>query len=277
MSGRYRGDDRTVRGAVTHDADGTDAGAGDGDDVRFANVESPVVELVSEPGRSRRAAAAPQTAGAIIEDALADLLTLAMRTTGAVVSASARTTARTAGRAVSFAADTPPGRIAKRSAKTLLASNAGRAGDAVVSAGETLEEQMNKFLGFLVPAVIDAVDPQVLIDKVDMNALLERVDVDRLLGNVDIDALIGRVDVEALMERVDVDAIVDRVDVNAIVDRANIGDIVAQSTQQVAGSTLDVARRQIVGLDVILLGVFDRLLRRDPATMQPGPEKLVGS
>jgi uncharacterized RDD family membrane protein YckC len=51
--------------------------------------------------------------------------------------------------------------------------------------------------------------------------------------------------------------------------------LVAQSTSQVAGSTLDIARRQAVGLDTLIMGLVDRLLGREPSAQPLGPPGLV--
>ena len=134
-----------------------------------------------------------------------------------------------------------------------------------------------------VNAVLDRVEVDELLDRVDLDRLLDRVDVDALLDRVDIDALLDRVDVNRLMARVDVDAIIDRVDVDrlmaridveGIVNRAGIGDVVKESTGALAGSTIDVARRQIVALDSIVGRTIYRLTRRDPSDRPVAPEGL---
>lgn len=123
--------------------------------------------------------------------------------------------------------------------------------------------------------LLDRVDVDRLLDRVDVNRLLDGVDVDRLLDGVDVDRLLDGVDVNRLLDRVDVNRIVDRVDVQAVTKRANVGGLVAQSTSHVAGSTLDIARRQAVGLDTLIMGLVDRLLGRDPAAQPLGPSGLV--
>ena len=141
-------------------------------------------------------------------------------------------------------------------------------------------------------AVVDIVDPDAIIDQVDVNALMERVDVNTLLDRVDpqvlldhvdvnalmdrvdVDALLDRVDVDALMSRVDIDALLDRVDVKELTDRAGIPDIVRESTGALAGSALDVIRRQIVAVDQIVERTVYRLIRRDPSTRPVAPPAL---
>jgi len=119
------------------------------------------------------------------------------------------------------------------------------------------------------------IDVNQLLDRVDVDRLLDRVDVNRLLDGVDVDRLLDGIDVNRLLDGVDVNRLVERVDVQAVTMRANVGGLVAQSTSRVAGSTLDVARRQAVGLDTLLMGLVDRLLGRDPAEQPLGPPELV--
>ena len=127
----------------------------------------------------------------------------------------------------------------------------------------------------LINAMLERVDVNDLLDRVDVNRLLDRIDLDRLLERVDVDALMARVDVNALTHRVDVDALVSRVDVEALTKKAKVGELVARGTTQVAGSTLDVARRQAVGLDTLIMRFVNQLLRRPPGSKPLGPPELV--
>jgi hypothetical protein len=43
----------------------------------------------------------------------------------------------------------------------------------------------------------------------------------------------------------------------------------------VATGTLDLFRRQIVGIDAVIIRVVNRLLGRDPDTLPEGPANLV--
>lgn len=135
-----------------------------------------------------------------------------------------------------------------------------------------------------VDALIERVDVDALLARVDVDALLARVDVDALLARVDVDALLARVvvndllarvDVDALLERADVDGLVARVDVNAVARRARIGELVAESSSDVAGSALDLGRRQAVALDTLLARSINRVLGRDSSTMPEGPPTLI--
>lgn len=133
-----------------------------------------------------------------------------------------------------------------------------------------------------VDALLERVDVNALLDRVDTTRLLDRVDVDRLLEQVDVDRLLDRVDVDRLAARIDVERLLAGVDLEAIVRRSGIPDIVAESTGRVAGSALDLARRQLVGLDVLVDSVVDRvvdlvlvrLLRRGGLERRNGPPAL---
>ncbi|HSK92173.1 MAG TPA: RDD family protein [Euzebyales bacterium] len=127
-----------------------------------------------------------------------------------------------------------------------------------------------------VNAVLDRVDVNALLDRVDPDRLLDRVDVNALLDRVDVNALLDRVDPDRLLDRVDVDALMDRVDVERVVQRAGIPDIVAESTTSVAGSALDMLRRQLLALDVVLTRGVMRVLGRDDASLPAGPASLAG-
>lgn len=112
---------------------------------------------------------------------------------------------------------------------------------------------VGRLTGSMTDKVLDAVDPDTVLDHIDVNALLERVDVDRLLERVDVDRLLDRVDVDRLLARADVEA---------LVRRSGVPDIVAASTGRFAGSALDIARRQILVVDVLVGQIIDTILRR---------------
>jgi uncharacterized RDD family membrane protein YckC len=103
---------------------------------------------------------------------------------------------------------------------------------------------------------------------------MQRVDVNALLERVDMNALLDRVDVDQLMARVDVDALMDRIDVEELVRRSGIPDVVKESTSALAGSALDVIRRQLVALDSIVGRPFYRLTGRDPAERPVAPDGI---
>jgi uncharacterized RDD family membrane protein YckC len=143
---------------------------------------------------------------------------------------------------------------------------------------------LGRLTGGLTERVVTTVDPDMVLAHVDVDAVLQRVDVDAALARVDVNALLDRVDVNALLDRVDVDRLMSRVDVDALlarvdleaaVRRSGVPDIVQESTGRMAGSALDLARRQLVGVDAILDRVVDRLLRRDPAGRPQTPPLLA--
>jgi hypothetical protein len=144
--------------------------------------------------------------------------------------------------------------------------------------------QVSRVVGAVVPPVVDSIDVQALIEEVDLNELLDRIDMDALLERVDVEGLVARIDVNALLEDVDLNALLDGIDIDALLDRidlealmrkARIGDLVAESTGQVAGSALDLGRRQVVGLDVMIMRAINRIMRRSPDELPAGPPLLV--
>ena len=175
------------------------------------------------------------------------------------------------------AAATPNGDPQKRDG--LLSRLASQATGAVVDIvdPEKIVEQID------VNALMERVDINELLDRVDVNELMERVDVNELLSRVDVDELMDRVDVNKLLDRVDVNHLMDRIDVNhlmdrvdvkALTDRAGIPEIVQKSTEQLAGSAMDVVRRQIVSLDQIVGRFTYKLVGRDPQTRPDAPPAL---
>ena len=178
------------------------------------------------------------------------------------------------------AASTPYGDPQKRDG--FLSRLASQATGAVVDIvdPEKIVEQLD------VNALMDRVDVNDLLDRVDVNDLMDRVDVNELLGRVDVNELMDRVDVNQLLDRVDVNHLMDRIDVNhlmdrvdvkSLTDRAGIPDIVAESTGALAGSAMDVVRRQIVSLDQIIGQFTYQVTGRDPRTRPVAPPLLEGS
>jgi uncharacterized RDD family membrane protein YckC len=128
--------------------------------------------------------------------------------------------------------------------------------------------------GIDVDALMARVDVEALLDRIDVNALLDRVDVNALLDRVDVEALLERVDVDRLMDRVDVDRLLERADIEGIVRRSGVPDIVRESTEALAGSALDVVRRQLVSVDVILSRMAYRLTGRSNVRRPPAPPAI---
>lgn len=128
-----------------------------------------------------------------------------------------------------------------------------------------------------VDALLARVAVDDVLDRVDVDRLLDRVDVDRLLARVDLEALLARVDLDDLLGRVDLDRLLAHVDVELLVRRAGIPELIADSTGQAANSALDLARRQLVAVDVATMRLVQRLLSRDPGALPPGPPLLLAN
>ena len=118
--------------------------------------------------------------------------------------------------------------------------------------------RLSRLAGAVTGRVVETIDPDTVIAHIDVDRVLDRIDVDKMLDRVSADHLLDRIDVNVLMDRVDVnrlvahvdfDSILETVDLEAAVRRAGVPEIVAESTGPVAGSALDLARRQIAGLD----------------------------
>jgi uncharacterized RDD family membrane protein YckC len=149
---------------------------------------------------------------------------------------------------------------------------------------------IDRVFGAVVPRAVDAIDIDDVIGQVDMDGVLARIDMDALLQRVDIDSIIQRVDIDALIQRVDVqgiidkvdldaligrldvDALIGRVDIAAVVQRAGIDDIVSNASRGVIARMLDLVRRQLVGLDAVLIGAANKVFRRpsEQATIRDG-------
>jgi uncharacterized RDD family membrane protein YckC len=110
--------------------------------------------------------------------------------------------------------------------------------------------------------LLTRVDLDTVLARVDVNTLLDRLDVNAVVARVDAEALMQRVDVDALMGRIDLDAVLARVDVESLVQRANIDAIVRDASRGVFSTSIDLVRRQLVGLDQITSSLVNRVLRR---------------
>jgi len=128
--------------------------------------------------------------------------------------------------------------------------------------------------GVDIDALMERIDVGALLDRVDINALLDRVDINALLDRVDVGALLDRVDIDQLMDRVDVDRLLERADIEGIVRRSGVPDIVRESTGALAGSALDVLRRQLVSIDVIGSRTIYRLTGRSNVKRPAAPPAI---
>ena len=124
--------------------------------------------------------------------------------------------------------------------------------------------------------VVETIHPDIILDHVDVDAIVRRIDVNNVVQRIDMDALLDRVDIGLLLDRVDVERVLSRIDLEAVVRRSGVPEIVAQSTGQMAGSALDVGRRQLVGLDALIERLADRLFRRTRTDESTRPQLLRG-
>lgn len=132
--------------------------------------------------------------------------------------------------------------------------------------------------------VLARIDPNTILERVDLGRVIARLDLDDVLRRVDVDAIVRRVDVDAIVERVDiasivarvdVDQIVDRVDVPRIVERVNVARVATSTATTMTSSALDLVRRQVARLDVLLASFVRRVFRRRaPTALVPGETVL---
>jgi uncharacterized RDD family membrane protein YckC len=119
--------------------------------------------------------------------------------------------------------------------------------------------------------VLKEVDLDALVARLDLDALLEHLDVDQLMSRIDLDSVLDRVDLDPVLAKLDLNALLERVDVAALAKRAGIDEIVSDATRGVFGRMLDLVRRQVVALDLVLIGTVNHLFRR------PNQEREVRS
>src|SRR6478736_4546808 len=163
---------------------------------------------------------------------------------------------------------------------------------------------LHRITGGVTERVVGVIDPDIVLDQVDVDALVSRIDADALVARIDMNALLARVDLNALLARVEPDVLLDRIDMNALLDRVDLNallskvdiealladvdleglvrrsgvpQLVAESTNQLAGSAIDLVRRQLVALDVIIDRFLCRLMRRDPDAQPVGPPLLLAT
>ena len=126
---------------------------------------------------------------------------------------------------------------------------------------------LDRVLGAIVPRAVDALD---------IDGVISQVDINQLVAEVDIDAIIKRVDIDAIMARVDIDALMARVDIDSIMQRAHIDSIVSNASRGVFAKLIDSARRLIVGLDLLIIGVTSRVFHRDEQQQPIGDASVTG-
>lgn len=150
---------------------------------------------------------------------------------------------------------------------------------------ETATELVQAVAYEVTPMVVGALDVNGVVERVDIQAIVERIDVERVIDRIDIQDVLARVDLNAvleevdlnlLMERLDLDRVLERVDIDAIVERTDLGTIVSRSGSAMMIRAIDAMRAQGIGLDSVLHGWIDRLVRRTASDDQvvpyrPGP------
>ncbi|HET9077627.1 MAG TPA: RDD family protein [Acidimicrobiales bacterium] len=123
-------------------------------------------------------------------------------------------------------------------------------------------DPIRRIMDVVVPRAVDSIDLDEVIGEIDLDRLLSRVDVNALLDRVDVDALLERVDVNALLDRVDVEHLMARVNIQDILARAQVDAMVRATAGGLGNRLLDLVRRQLVGIDIVLSRLVDRLLHR---------------
>jgi hypothetical protein len=121
------------------------------------------------------------------------------------------------------------------------------------------------------PLVLDNIDLDALLDELDIDAIAERLDLDALISRMDIDAVAERLDLDTLISRMDINAVAQRLDIDELASQVEIATLVSRGSQEVAESGIDLVRRQIIRLDIVIDATVRTLLRRDKETMPVGP------
>jgi hypothetical protein len=116
-----------------------------------------------------------------------------------------------------------------------------------------------------------------VVDALDIDALLRRIDPNTIMARVDVNALLEHIDMNAVLDKIDVNALVAEVDIDTLLQRIQLETLITRSTTSAMGATLDVIRRQGVGLDDFVARHVDRLLRRSPDIRPNGPGFGSGS
>lgn len=143
---------------------------------------------------------------------------------------------------------------------------------------------LGRAAGAFTGKVVETIPPEVILQHLDLDALLDHVDVNHLLDRIDINPLLDRIDVNRLLDRIDVNRLLDgldleklleTVDMEGLVRRSGVPDIVAESTSRMAGGALDLARRQVVGLDTVIARGIAVILRRPRDGLPSAPVSLT--
>jgi uncharacterized RDD family membrane protein YckC len=132
-------------------------------------------------------------------------------------------------------------------------------------------DPLHRIAGAVVPKAVELlpvnevlaeVDMDQLLARIDLNALLARVDMDALLENIDLDAVLARVDINDLVQNVDLDRLVARMNIAELIKRAQVDAIITATAGGLGNRLLDLIRRQLVGIDIIVTRIVDRTFHR---------------
>jgi uncharacterized RDD family membrane protein YckC len=114
----------------------------------------------------------------------------------------------------------------------------------------------------IVPRAVDSIDMNEVVGEIDLDEVLERIDLNALLARIDMDALLDRIDMDALLDRIDMNQLIDRIDLADVIKRVQVDAIVTATASGLGNRLLDLVRRQLVGLDMLLNRLTDRVLGR---------------
>jgi hypothetical protein len=142
---------------------------------------------------------------------------------------------------------------------------------AALFAGEVADLSLRVARSVLPPAVaerpLDAVDQRVARQRTAARERGEhsveqtREAAEAVLNQVVV-GVVDMIDMEQLIDHVEIDKIVARVDVAEIINEVDLGGIVRESTTGLVGETVDAVRVQVMGLDLFVSRVVDKVLRR---------------
>jgi uncharacterized RDD family membrane protein YckC len=123
-------------------------------------------------------------------------------------------------------------------------------------------DPIRRVFGVIVPRAVDSIDMNEVVGEIDLDQVLERIDLNEVLARIDMDALLERIDLDAVLQRVDIESLMQRIDVTGIIQRVQISAIVTATAGGLGNRLLDLVRRTLAGIDIILTRVIDRVFRR---------------
>jgi uncharacterized RDD family membrane protein YckC len=123
-------------------------------------------------------------------------------------------------------------------------------------------DPIRRIVEVIVPRAVDSIDVNEVVGEIDLDQVLERIDLNALLARIDIDALVERIDVDAVLQRVDIEKLIERIDLADIIKRVQVDAIVTATASGLGNRLLDLVRRQLVGVDILITRLMDRILGR---------------